>query len=272
MKAWGFNGITPGPTIEAIEGDRVRIIVKNELPEPTSVHWHGILVPNEEDGAGGFTQPPIPPGESWTYEFTLYQSGTYMYHSEFNSMRQDGMGLVGFFVIHPQKNVKPIDRDYAIMLQEWAILPGNQFIDVVSMSPHWFTFNGKAAPSIPPLEAKQGERVRIRFGNLSMDSHPIHLHGHTWTVVGTEGGPIPESAQWPAATINVAPGETRDVEFIAWNPGIWLLHCHKLHHMGNMNENMPMGVMLPGGMFTFLYVTGDSPNEAWAPPTKGETH
>lgn len=272
VKAWGFNGITPGPTIEVTEGDRVRVIVKNELPEPTSVHWHGILVPNAEDGAGGVTQPVIAPGKSWTYEFTLYQTGTYMYHSGFNPAKQEGMGMAGFFIVHPKDPPDKIDRDYAIMLQEWAILPGNETINAMSMAPNWFTFNGKAAPSIPILEAKQGERVRVRFGNLSMNSHPIHIHGYTWTVVGTEGGPIQKSAQWPGATINVSPGETRDVEFVAWNPGVWRLHCHKLHHMMNMNHDMPMGIMQPGGMYTYVYVTPQDPEAPWTPPTTEETY
>jgi manganese oxidase len=176
VKAWGFNGQVPGPTIEATEGDRIRIIVKNEIPEPTSVHWHGIELPNAMDGAAGVTQPPIMPGESHTYEFTLYQSGTFMYHTGFNVMKQDGYGLSGLIVIHAKNPPKKIDRDFAILLQEWAYVPGNETPNLASMMFSWFTFNGRVAPSIPVLTVKQGERVRIRFGNLSMNSHPIHLH------------------------------------------------------------------------------------------------
>lgn len=255
VKGWGFNGSVPGPTIEVYEGDRVRIIVKNELPEPTSIHWHGFEVPNDQDGSGGITQPPIQPGETFIYEFTLYQTGTLMYHSGFNEKKQVGMGLGGIFVVHPKKSKYKTDKDFAILLQEWHLLPGNENPDVTSTDPNWFTFNGKAAPSTEILTVNEGDRVRIRFVNLSnQNAHPIHIHGYTWKVVGTEGGPIPESAQWPGNTVNVPPGTARDVEFIAWNPGLWPLHCHKLHHTVNAHADMPMGVMPMGGMTTILNV------------------
>lgn len=254
VKLWGYNGSMPGPTIEVTEGDRIRVIVKNELPEPTSIHWHGLEVPNDQDGAGGETQVPIPPGGTGVYEFTVHQVGTYMYHSGFNVMKQDGMGLGGFVVIHPKSFKHKIDKDVAIMLQEFSFLPGNDRPNLVTMEFNWFTFNGKSAPDIEVIRVNQDERVRIRFGNLSMDSHPIHVHGYTWKVVGTEGGPIPEQAQWPGATINVPPGTTRDVEFVAWNPGIWRFHCHKLHHIINAHAEVPMGIMPHGGMFTFVHV------------------
>lgn len=271
LRGWGFNGSIPGPTIEAFEGDRVRMIVKNELPEPTSIHWHGLEVPNEMDGVGGVTQSPIKPGETFIYEFTLYQSGTFMYHSGFNEKKQVGMGLGGIFVIHPKRYKNKIDRDFAILLQEWHFLPGNENPDVTSTDPNWFTFNGKSAPSTEILTVSQGERVRIRFANLSnQNAHPIHLHGYTWKVVGTEGGPIPESAQWPGNTVNVPPGTVRDVEFVAWNPGYWHLHCHKLHHTVNAHADMPMGVMPMGGMTTFLYVIPKNKGEKWRHPKEIE--
>ncbi len=254
VKLWGYNGSTPGPTIEAVEGDRIRVIMKNELPEPTSIHWHGLEVPNEMDGAGGVTQPPTPPGDTFIYEFTLHQVGTFMYHTGFNMMKQDGMGLGGFVVIHPKKPRQKIDSDFAIMLQSFALGPGNERPNLVTMDFNWFTFNGKVAPDIEVMTVRQGDRVRIRFGNLTMSSHPIHIHGHTWKVVGTEGGPIPEAAQWPGNTVNVPPGTTRDVEFIASNPGVWRIHCHKLHHIINAHADIPMGIMPHGGMFTFVHV------------------
>lgn len=142
------------------------------------------------------------------------------------------------------------------MLQAFALLPGNDRPNLVTMDFNWFTFNGKVAPNIEVIRVRAGERVRIRFGNLTMTSHPIHVHGHTWNVVGTEGGVIPETAQWPGATVNIPPGSTRDVEFVAWNPGVWRLHCHKLHHIVNGHADIPMGVMPHGGMFTFLHVIG----------------
>jgi hypothetical protein len=254
VKLWGFNGSMPGPTIEVTQGDRVRIMVKNELPEPTSIHWHGLEVPFEQDGAGGESQPPIPLGGTWVYEFTVHQVGTYMYHSGYNVMKQDHMGIGGFVVIHPKRPRYKIDKEFAIMLQAFALLPGNDRPNLVTMDFNWFTFNGKVAPDIEIMSVKQGDRVRIRFGNLTMSSHPIHIHGHTWKVVGTEGGPIPKAAQWPGNTINVPPGTTRDVEFIATNPGVWRLHCHKLHHIINAHADIPMGIMPHGGMFTFVHV------------------
>lgn len=254
VKLWGYNGQMPGPTIETRVGDRVRIILKNELPEPTSIHWHGLEVPNEMDGAGGVTQKPVPPGESFVYEFTLHQVGTYMYHTGFNMMKQDGMGLGGFFIIHPKKYKEKIDRDVSIMLQAFAFEPGNDRPNLVTMDFNWFTFNGKVAPDIEVITVNVGNRVRLRFGNLTMHGHPIHLHGHNWKVVGTEGGPIAEAAQWPGNTVNVPPGTTRDVEFIAFNPGVWRIHCHKLHHVINAHADIPMGIMPRGGMFTFLNV------------------
>ncbi len=271
IKAWGINGQTPGPTIEVTEGDRVRILVVNELPEPTTIHWHGLEVPNSQDGAGGVTQYPILPGETGTYEFTVYQSGTFLYHSGFNVTKQDSYGVAGFFVAHPKKPEEKIDCDFAILLQQFAIKPGNEAPDLAAMDTPWNTFNGRVAPSIPVMKVKQGERVRIRFGNLSLTSHPIHIHGYTWTVVGTEGGPIPKSARWPGATVNIAPGQTRDVEFVAWNPGIWRLHCHKLHHIINQYGDVPWGIQPRGGMYTYVYVVPTDPNAPWQHPTEAET-
>ncbi len=270
VKCWGYNGSSPGPTIEVDEGDTVRIIVKNELPEPTSIHWHGVLLPNSEDGAAPETQRPIMPGETYTYEFTLYQSGTLMYHSGFNVMRQDHMGLEGLFVVHPKKYEEPIDKQFGIMLQQWSIPPGSEYINLVTMDFNWFTFNGLASPNIPVLTIHQGDRVRLRFGNIIMDNHPIHIHGYIWEEVGTEGGPIQKTARIKGSTISVFPGTTRDVEFVAWNPGIWRLHCHKLHHIVNAHVEIPMGIMKHGGMFTLLHVIPKSPHEPWKPPTKNE--
>jgi hypothetical protein len=266
IRGWGYNGSIPGPTLEASEGDRVRIIVTNELPEPTSIHWHGIEVPNDQDGAAPETQKPIMPGEQYTYEFTLYQSGTFMYHSGFNPMKQEGWGLAGMFVVHPKNYETKIDKQIVILLQEWSILPGNIYPNLATMDFNWFTFNGHASPSIPPIKLKQGERVRLRFGNLSMNSHPIHIHGYTWTEVGTEGGPIPPSAQIKGSTINVPPGTTRDVEFVAWNPGVWRLHCHKLHHIVSAHAQVPMGVMDHGSMFTLIHVEPQTQGQ-WQHPS-----
>ncbi len=269
LRGWGYNGSIPGPTLEAYEGDRVRVILKNELPEPTSIHWHGLEVPNHQDGAAGETQRPVLPGETYTYEFTLYQSGTLLYHSGYNIMKQDLMGLAGMFVIHPKRGYEQkIDKDYTILLQQWTLLPGNPYPDIENMLPNWATFNSLAAPHIPYLHVKQGERVRIRFGNISFENHPIHLHGYRWLNVGTAGGPIPPSARWYDSTVDVPPGATRDVEFTAWNPGIWRMHCHKIHHAVNAHVDVPMGIMYHGGMFTLLHVTPRDSEAKWQHPSQ----
>lgn len=268
IRAWGFNGSTPGPTIEITEGDRVRIIVTNELPEPLSVHWHGLEIPNDQDGFAPFTQPVIMPGKSYTYEYTVYQSGTFFYHGEFNLAKSSLFGLTGAFVIHPKEYKETVDKQFVITLQEWRILPGNMYPDLISMDFNWFTFNGRAAPSIPAMTVKQNERIRIRFINMSMDNHPIHWHGHTGWIVGTEAGPIPKAAQWPVNSVDIPPGASRDVEFVAWNPGVWAFHCHKLHHVMNAHADIPMGVMPHGGMFTVLHVIPKNLKAPWQHPSQ----
>ncbi len=240
IKAWGYNGQTPGPTIEAVEGDRVRIFVTNHLPEPTAVHWHAMLVPNGMDGVQGLTQKPIMPGETFKYEFELHQHGTFMYHSHGDEMIQMGLGTMGFFIVHPRHPDHKIDRDYAIMLNEWFVEPGSSRPNPNVMSDfNLFTFNSRAFPGTAPLVARPGERVRIRVGHVGQEFHAIHLHGHDFKIVATDGGDIPASAQWPATTVDIGPGETRDVEFTA-APGDWPFHCHLRHHpMNVMGHQFP---------------------------------
>ncbi len=240
INAWCYNGQTPGPTIEAVEGDRVKILVTNKLPEATAVHWHGVILPSGMDGVQGLTQKGIPPGDTFAYEFTLQQHGTQMYHSHGDEMVQMGMGTMGFFIIHPKKREQKIDRDFAIFLNEMFVDPGSATPNANVMTDfNLFTFNGRAFPGTEPMVAKTGERVRIRIGNVGQESHPVHLHGHSFKVVATDGGDIPESAQWPETTVLVAPGQTRDFEFIA-NAGDWAMHCHRRHHPMN-----PMGHEIP---------------------------
>ncbi|HEY0591977.1 MAG TPA: copper oxidase [Thermoanaerobaculia bacterium] len=251
INAWGYNGRTPGPTIEAIEGDRVRIYVTNRLSEGTSIHWHGVILPNGMDGVSGLTQPKIGPGETFAYEFTLKQSGTLMYHPHFDEMAQVAMGMQGFFIIHPRDpNVRRVDRDYAIFLQEWFVKPGTMTPDpTVMLDFNTFAFNGRIFPATQHLPALIGERVRIRLANVTMDSHPIHIHGHRFYITGTDAGPIPESGWWPENTANVPVGTTRDIEFTADNPGDWAYHCHKSHHtMNQMGHDLPnlIGVDVSG--------------------------
>lgn len=244
VNCWGYNGLTPGPTIEAIEGDRVRILVTNHLPEPTSIHWHGIFLPNGMDGVGGLNQPHIPPGKTYVYEFTLRQNGTFMYHPHSDEMFQMAMGMMGMFIIHPRGPERPrIDRDYAIMLHSWDVDPGSYTPKPATMVDfNMWTFNSRVFPGIDPIVARLGDRVRIRIGNLSMTAHPIHIHGHAFKITGTDGGWIAPSAQWPETTVNVQVGSTKVVEFIADHPGDWAFHCHKSHHtmnaMGHAVPNM----------------------------------
>ena len=241
-KCWGYNGQTPGPTIEAVEGDRLRILVTNKLPEHTTIHWHGIFLPNGMDGVGGLNQPHIKPGETYVYEFTLRQHGTFMYHPHADEMVQLAVGMMGMFVVHPKKPEDPkIDRDIAIMLHEWAIHPGTYRPDpAVMLDFNIFSFNSKVFPAIDHLVVKTGDHVRIRLANLSMDEHPIHIHGHAYRITATDGGKIPKAGQWPETTVLVPVGSTRDVEFIADAPGDWAFHCHKSHHTMN-----PMGHDVP---------------------------
>jgi FtsP/CotA-like multicopper oxidase with cupredoxin domain len=242
-ECWGYNGATPGPLIEAVEGDRVRIYVTNRLPEATAVHWHGLFVPNGMDGVAGLTQPGIPPGETFRYEFTLRQSGTFMYHSHFDEMVQMGLGTIGMFVVHPRAPLgPPVDRDFSLMLSEWAIKPGTRRPDPTVMNDfNVFTVNGKVFPATAPLVVRAGQRIRIRLGNLgATDHHPFHIHGHSFRITGTDAGRIPESAWVPAATVLVPVGSTRDIEFVADAPGDWPFHCHMTHHtMNQMGHGLP---------------------------------
>ncbi len=232
FNTWSFNGSCPGPTIEVVEGDRLRFIVDNHLPEETAIHWHGLEVSMEQDGVPGLGGDPIAPGGRQVYEFTVHQHGTFFYHSHFPM--QEMMGMLGFFIIHPRRAHLPhCHRDFAIALQEWAILPNNQTPNTLAMEFNWLTLNGRSGPATTPMLVRQGERVRIRFINLGMDHHPMHLHGNTWWVTGTEGGRIPRSAWRPGNTEIVGVAQARDVEFEAKFLGDWMLHCHLPHHMMN---------------------------------------
>jgi FtsP/CotA-like multicopper oxidase with cupredoxin domain len=233
-ECWGYNDRVHGPTIEAVEGDQVRIYVTNLLPEATTVHWHGLKVPCGMDGVGGLTQQAIKPGETFAYEFTLRQHGTFMYHPHHDEMTQMQLGAMGLFIVHPRNPTQPPpDRDYAMMLSEWKIVAGTRRPDPNEMTDfNVFTMNGRSFPGTQPLVAKVGERVRIRIGNLSsMSHHAIHLHGYNFLVTGTDGGEITPSAQWPETTVIVPTGSTRTVEFVADAPGDWAMHCHMLHHV-----------------------------------------
>jgi manganese oxidase len=239
---WGYNGQSPGPTIEVVEGDRVRMFVTNRLPEATSIHWHGQRLPNGMDGVAGLTQPAIKSGQTFVYEFRAERSGTFMYHPHADETTQMAMGMMGSWVTHPQDPaLMPVDRDYVFLLNAYDISPGSYTPKVSTMLDfNLWTFNSRAFPGIDSMVARLGERVRIRVGNLTMTNHPVHLHGHEFTVVGTDGGWTPASARWPEVTIDIAVGQMRAIEFTAAAPGDWAFHCHKSHHtMNAMGHAVP---------------------------------
>ena len=251
INAWGYNGTTPGPTIQVYPGDYVNIRVYNKLPEATSVHWHGLDVPNMMDGVPEVEPSPrIEQGEYFDYHFRITNPpGTHMYHTHINTSIQEMMGLGGALIILEPYPVK-IQRDYFIMLQEFhvkdlkigEIRNGTFDIDPMSHDFNFFTMNGRCFPYVSPLEVKYGEHIRIRLGNIMHDAHPIHIHGHQFYVTATDGNAIPISNWLKKNTVNVASGEVFDIEFTSNNPGIWPFHCHIPHHMTN-NMAMPMGGM-----------------------------
>ncbi len=234
-RLWGYNGQSPGPTIECVEGDKVRIFVTNKLPEHTTVHWHGILLPNGMDGVGGLTQPHIKPGQTFVYEFVLKRSGTFMYHPHADEMVQMAMGMMGFFVVHPRDpSLHRVDRDFVFLMSSYDIDPGTSLPKIMTMTDfNLWTWNTRVFPGIDPLVVRRGDRVRIRIGNLTMTNHPIHMHGPHFEVTGTDGGWVRESARWPEVTTDIPVGGMRAIEFVADEPGDWAIHCHKSHHTMN---------------------------------------
>jgi FtsP/CotA-like multicopper oxidase with cupredoxin domain len=272
VNVWGYNGSMTGPTLEAFEGETVRVVFTNNLPEPTTVHFHGIELPIEMDGVPMFSQDPVKPGGTFVYQFPLNQSGTYFYHSHLMAAKQVGLGLMGFFIIHP-KNPTPaqlVDHDYAYMLHTWKINPGSSIPDTLEMSDfNFFTMNGRVGNGVPgwrlpPMKAKVGERVRIRVSNLSMLTHPVHLHGHQFLITDWGGGFLPEHQQIKANTISVSSAEVRVLEFTARAPGRWMFHCHFTHHTMNDMDRPPLPGTPPmddmpdmdmGGMSTWIEIT-----------------
>ena len=246
ITAFTYNGTVPGPMIRVTEGDPVRIVVKNELPDPTTIHWHGVEVPNAMDGVPGVTQDPIQPGETFTYEFTAKPPGTFMYHSHFESDVQVSAGLYAPFIIDPQESeTNPPAVDKILMISEVLFRDGETFapMPMSGMEPNFFTINGKAFPATETITVKKGDLVRLRLVGIGQFIHPMHLHGMPFKIVATDGHPVPEMAQLTKDTVSVAPGERYDIEFIAAEPGQWMLHCHILHHTTNDNFE-PGGLML----------------------------
>ncbi|MDE2428208.1 MAG: copper oxidase [Burkholderiales bacterium] len=246
MKAhlWGYNGQSPGPTIEVVEGDRVRIFVTNRLPEHTSVHWHGQRVPNGMDGVSGLTQPAIQSGKTFVYEFVARRPGTYMYHPHADEMTQMAMGMMGSWITHPKGKhplIADVDRDFVFLLNAYDIEPGASTPNIMTMTEfNLWSWNSRVFPGIDSLNVRLNDKVRIRIGNLTMTNHPIHLHGHDFAVTGTDGGAVPLSARWPEVTTDIAVGQMRQIELIANELGDWAFHCHKSHHtMNAMGHTVP---------------------------------
>ena len=254
--AYAFNRQVPGPRITLTEGDRVRFNVTNDLPEPTTIHWHGLIVPNQMDGPAAITQDPIPPGGRFTYEFVVQQAGTFFYHSHADVDRQQALGLYGALIVEPKDPARAIsaDQELVIQLQEWNEREGYTYpaMPMEGVMPNFFTINGKSYPSTETLHLKVGAKLLVRFiGSQSAFIHPMHIHGGPFTVMAADGVTLPESARYEKDTINVAPGERYDVIWSAREPGKWLLHCHINHHTTNDNVEEQGG----GGLMLVLDVT-----------------
>ncbi len=241
---WGYNGQSPGPTIEVVEGDRVRLFVTNRLPERTSMHWHGQRLPNGMDGVAGLTQPAIEPGKTFVYEFVARRPGTFMYHPHADEMVQMAMGMMGFWVTHPKGRhplIDEVDRDFVFLLTAYDVEPGAFTPKIMTMLDfNLWSWNSRIFPGIDSLNVRLGDKVRVRIGNLTMTNHPMHLHGHEFLVTGTDGGPTPKSSRWYEVTTDIAVGQMRQIEFVADEEGDWAFHCHKSHHtMNAMGHEVP---------------------------------
>ena len=257
VEAYAFNNQVPGPSLRVDEGDDVRINVTNRLEEPTSVHWHGLILPNRMDGAADVTQEPIEPGETFTYEFTTAEAGTYFYHSHFEPDRQQGLGLYGSLIVDPANERRDVrynyDHEVVIQLQEWLERDGYTYpaMTMEGALPNFFTINGKSYPDTERISMQVGERLRVRFiGSHNNFVHPMHIHGGPFEIVETDGYPVPPTARLVKDTVNVGPGERYDVIWEARRPGRWLLHCHIPHHTTNDNTEVEGG----GGLMTIIEV------------------
>lgn len=256
VNAYAFNGQVPGPTLRFRQGDRVRINVTNGLPETTTVHWHGLILPNIMDGAANVTQTPIKNGDVYHYEFTAVQSGTYLYHSHDHIDRQQALGLYGALIIDPAAEEITADHEYILMLQEWLVRDDLTYpaMPMEGGMPNYFTINGRAYPSTDTIKMKVGETLKIRFiGSNSGFIHPMHIHGGPFVVVARDGETLTPSARFKADTLNVGPGQRYDVIWTALKPGTWMIHCHISHHTTNNNTEQHGG----GGMMMHIEVAGN---------------
>jgi FtsP/CotA-like multicopper oxidase with cupredoxin domain len=255
VDAYAFNRQVPGPRIDLVEGDRVRINLHNELPESTTVHWHGLVLPNAMDGPAEITQPPIPPGGRYIYEFTVGQSGTYFYHTHDHPDRQQAFGLYGALLIAQKDGNDPkADLEYIVQLQEWLKREWLTYPAMVMEGalPNYFTINGKAYPSTDVIHMKVGQTLKLRIiGTNNNFIHPMHMHGGPFEVVARDGQTLSPGARFIADTVNVGPGQRYDVIWTALRPGKWLFHCHIPHHMENNNVETQGG----GGLMMIVEVS-----------------
>jgi FtsP/CotA-like multicopper oxidase with cupredoxin domain len=239
VDAYGYAGAdgqaeVPGPLIRVTEGDHVRINFTNELPEPTVIHFHGPKLPNSMDGVPDVTQKRIEPGETFAYEFNASPTGTFMYHTHYNSADQESKGLYGIFQVDPRDGPR-VQADHEVF-------------QILSELGGYYLINGKAFPATEPIQAKVGERVLIHLVNLGQMTHPMHMHGAPFQIVGTDGYPVPANQELTKDVINIGPGERYDLLMNSDNPGTWLFHCHILTHVQNHGVE-------PGGMITAVKIT-----------------
>ncbi|WP_027146877.1 DUF4396 domain-containing protein [Mesorhizobium sp. WSM3626] len=256
VDAYAYNGQIPGPRIHIRQADRVRINVTNDLPEETTVHWHGMILPNQMDGPAEITQAPIEPGQSYSYEFTAIQHGTYFYHPHAKPDRTQALGLYGALIIDPANPADEVqaDHDYVIELQEWLVRDGLTYpsMPMEGGMPNFFTINGRAYPSTDTIHMKLGETLKVRFiGTNNGFIHPMHIHGGPFEVVARDGETLAPPARFLADTINLGPGQRYDVVWKARQRGKWLIHCHIPHHTTNNNVEEKGG----GGLMVIIDVS-----------------
>jgi zinc transporter ZupT len=243
VDAWTYNGTVPGPTIHVRQGDTLRVILTNHLPAPTTIHWHGMTVPADMDGTPGFSQAPVPPGQSFIYQFVVRQPGTYIYHTHVDDLNQLDRGLYGAVVVEPSApDAQPVDRDYLMLISSWKVF---------SATENYFSINGKSYPLGKPFLVRRGQRIRIREIDISgTEFHTMHLHGHHFQVVAVDGQPVAPDHRQSMSTVTLGPGEMRDIEFVAdAPPGTWMFHCHVADHMMNGDRG-------PGGLISAVQYEG----------------
>lgn len=260
VRAWGYNGQMPGPELRVTEGDHVRVTLKNRLPVPTTIHWHGVNVPPAMDGPAGLNQAPVQPGQEFVYGFTAAPAGSRWYHSHADPANQVPLGLYGPLIIEPRAPIRAYAHDYTYMLAEWDLEltpavaagkappgPGDRTMRGGQQGADYFLMNGHMHSAIAPIRLAKGDRILIRLMHAGAMPHAFHTHGHSFRIVATDGNPVPEPAQLTKDTVLIGPGERYDLELLGDNPGVWMVHCHMEPHMDN-------------GMMTLLIYDGARPS------------